>query len=345
MTPQQDMPASRRRTYAILRTLVEEYIGTASPVPSEIIARRSPIKVSSATVRNKMAELEEEGYILRPHISSGGIPSSKAYRFYIDTLDEGLEPPQETKRWIVNRFQRVEREAEAWIGMASTILSELSRNVAIVTYPKTPAPRVRYVHLVLIEEFLALLILVLEESRLKKHLIPLESPGDQENLTTVANKLTDVYTGLTYKEIMAKTVELTPLESVVTQGALSALKEDAKRSAAEYILNGLRLLLSQPEFDGRGKALEVLEVLEERTLVNRILAGAPGHGDVTLVVGDENDEESLKPFSIVLCQYGAPEESSGAVAVVGPPRMEYANVIGGMRFLSNYMGDLIAHAR
>ena len=345
MTPQQDMPASRRRTYAILRTLVEEYIGTASPVPSEIIARRSPIKVSSATVRNKMAELEEEGYILRPHISSGGIPSSKAYRFYVDTLDEGLEPPQETKRWIVNRFQRVEREAEAWIGMASTVLSELSRNVAIVTYPKTPAPRVRYVHLVLIEEFLALLILVLEESRLKKHLIPLESPGDQENLTTVANKLTDVYTGLTYKEIMAKTVELTPLESVVTQGALSALKEDAKRSAAEYILNGLRLLLSQPEFDGRGKALEVLEVLEERTLVNRILAGAPGHGDVTLVVGDENDEESLKPFSIVLCQYGAPEESSGAVAVVGPPRMEYANVIGGMRFLSNYMGDLIAHAR
>ncbi len=345
MTPQQDMPASRRRTYAILRTLVEEYIGTASPVPSEIIARRSPIKVSSATVRNKMAELEEEGYILRPHISSGGIPSSKAYRFYIDTLDEGLEPPQETKRWIVNRFQRVERDAKAWIGMASTVLSELSRNVAIVTYPKTPAPRVRYVHLVLIEEFLALLILVLEESRLKKHLIPLESPGDQENLTTVANKLTDVYTGLTYKEIMAKTVELTPLESVVTQGALSALKEDAKRSAAEYILNGLRLLLSQPEFDGRGKALAVLEVLEERTLVNRILAGAPGHGDVTLVVGDENDEESLKPFSIVLCQYGAPEESSGAVAVVGPPRMEYANVIGGMRFLSNYMGDLIAHTR
>ena len=344
MAPQQDMPASRRRTYAILRTLVEEYIGTASPVPSEIIARRSPVKVSPATVRNKMAELEEEGYILRPHISSGGIPSSKGYRFYVDTLDGGLEPPQETKRWIVNRFQRVEREAEAWIGMASTVLSELSRNVAIVTYPKTPAPRVRYVHLVLIEEFLALLILVLEEARLKKHLIPLESPGDQENLTTVANKLTDVYTGLTYKEIMSKTVELTPLESVVTQGALSALKEDAKRSAAEYILNGLRLLLSQPEFDGRGKAQEVLEVLEERTLVNRILAGAPGHGDVALVVGDENDEESLKPFSIVLCQYGAPEESSGAVAVVGPPRMEYANVIGGMRFLSNYMGDLIAHA-
>ena len=176
MAPQQDIAASKRRTYTILRTLVEEYIGTASPVPSEIIARLSPIKVSSATVRNKMAELEEEGYILRPHISSGGIPSSKGYRFYIDTLDEGLEPPQETKRWIVNRFQQVEREAEAWIRMASTVLSELSRNVAIVTYPKTPAPRVRYVHLVLIEEFLALLILVLEEARLMKHLIPPGNP-------------------------------------------------------------------------------------------------------------------------------------------------------------------------
>lgn len=345
MAPQQDNAASRRRTYSILRTLVEEYIGTASPVPSESIARLSPVKVSSATVRNKMAELEEEGYIHRPHISSGGVPSSKGYRFYTDTLDEGLEPSNELKRWIVSRFQRSERETDSWIHIASSVLSELSRNVAIVTYPKTPAPKVRYVHLVLIEEFLALLILVLEEARLKKHLIPLEWPWDQDNLTTVANKLTDAYTGLTYREMMAKTVELTPFESAVTQGALLVLKEDAERSAAEYILNGLRRLLGQPEFGDQGKALEVLEVLEERALVNQVLAGAPTHGDVTLVIGDENDEESLKPFSIVLCQYGAPEESSGAVAVVGPPRMEYANVIGGMRFVSSYMGDLISPAR
>ncbi len=345
MTPQQDISTSKRRTYTILRTLVEAYIGTASPVPSESIARLSPMKVSSATVRNKMAELEDEGYIHRPHISSGGIPSTKGYRFYADTLDDGLELSEETKHWIVNRFQRGEQEAESWIRIASSVLSELSRNVSIVTYPKTPAPRVRYVHLVLIEEFLALMILVLEEARLKKQLIPLEAPGDQENLTSVANKLTDVYTGLTYREMMAKTVELTPFESTVTRGALSVLREEAESAAAEYILNGLRLLLRQPEFDGRGKALEVLGVLEERTLVNQMLAGAPNHGDVTVVIGDENDEESLKPFSIVLCQYGAPEEVSGAVAVVGPPRMEYANVIGGMRFLSSYMGDLFAPPR
>ena len=345
MAPQQDNASARRRTHTILRTLVEEYIGTASPVPSEIIARLSPMKVSSATVRNKMAELEEEGYIHRPHISSGGVPSSKGYRFYIDTLDEGLEPSRETKSWIVGRFQRAERDAEAWIRMASEVLSELSRNVSIVTYPRTSAPRVRNVHLVLLEDFLALLILVLEEARLKKQLIPLEMPVDQGNLTSVANKLTDVYTGLTYREIMGKTVELTPFESAVTQGALTALREEAENSAAEYILDGLRLLLSQPEFDGRGKALEVLEVLEKRALVNRILTGAPMHGDVELVIGEENDEESLKPFSIVLCQYGAPDESSGAVAVVGPPRMEYANVIGGMRFVSSYMGEFIGQVR
>ena len=273
------------------------------------------------------------------------MPSSKGYRFYADTLKESLEPSQETKRWIVSRFHRGEQEAESWIRIATTVLSELSRNVAIVTYPKTPAPRVRYVHLVLIEEFLALLILVLGEARLKKHLIPLEWPADQDNLTNVANKLTDVYTGLTYREIMAKTVELTPFESAVAQGALSALREEAEDSADEYILDGLRLLLSQPEFDRRGKALEVLEVLEEPSLVNQILSGASGDGDVELVIGDENDEESLKPFSIVVCQYGAPEESSGAIAVVGPPRMEYANVIGGMRFVTNFMGDLLATAR
>ena len=99
--------ASSNPTFTILRTLVEEYIGTAVPVASESIARRSPIKVSSATVRNKMAELEEEGYIVRPHISSGGVPSSKGYRFYVETLDEDIDADQLTPKEALELVYRL----------------------------------------------------------------------------------------------------------------------------------------------------------------------------------------------------------------------------------------------
>ena len=342
MVQSQSNPTVNTRTYNILKTLVEEYIGTAVPVASEMIARRSPVKVSAATVRNKMAELEEEGYIIRPHISAGGVPSSKGYRFYTETLKEGLEPPPELKRRIRSQFDEAQREIEAWISMAATVLSDLSRNMSIVTYPRMVYSRIKYVQLVLLQEFLALLIVVLEEARLKKQLIPLESPGDQANLTTVANKLTDVFAGHTYRDALDKTVELTPFEATVAQDALGVLKEDTENAAMDYSIGGLRQLLSQPEFDRQGKAQEVLEVLEEKTLVNSILSDAPSSGDIALHIGEENTEESLKPFSIVLCQYGVPEETSGVVAVIGPTRMEYPNVIGGVRFLSDFMGDLIA---
>ena len=333
--------ASSNQTFTILRTLVEEYIGTAVPVASESIARRSPIKVSSATVRNKMAELEEEGYIVRPHISSGGVPSSKGYRFYVETLDEDLEPPPELRRQIRSRFGEVHRDMEAWIKLAAAVLSDLSDNMAIVTYPRMVSSRIKYVQLVLLEEFLALMIVVLEEARLRKHLIPLENPRDQADLTTVANKLTDVFAGLTYREILEKTVELTPFETAVTQDALAILKEDAENAAIDHSIDGLRLLLGQPEFDQRGKAQEVVEILEEKVLVRSILSEAPEVGNIAVHIGEENVEESLKPFSIVLCQYGVPEEASGVVGVIGPTRMEYSNVIGGVKFLSSFMGDLI----
>lgn len=333
--------ASSNQTFTILRTLVEEYIGTAVPVASESIARRSPIKVSSATVRNKMAELEEEGYIVRPHISSGGVPSSKGYRFYVETLDEDLELPPELRRQIRSRFGEVHRDMEAWIKLAAAVLSDLSDNMAIVTYPRMASSRIKYVQLVLLEEFLALMIVVLEEARLRKHYIPLEKPCDQADLTTVANKLTDVFAGLTYREILGKTVELTPFETAVTQDALAILKEDAENAAIDHSIDGLRLLLGQPEFDQRGKAQEVMEILEEKVLVRSILSEAPEVGNIAVHIGEENVEESLKPFSIVLCQYGVPEEASGVVGVIGPTRMEYSNVIGGVKFLSSFMGDLI----
>lgn len=326
--------------FSVLRTLVEEYIGTALPVASESIARRSPVKVSPATVRNKMSDLEEEGYIIRPHISSGGIPLSKAYRFYIETL-EYLEPTAQAKEDIKTRFTKIKWDTESRVRLAASILSDISGNMAFVTYPKKLRSRIKTVQLVLIQEDIALLIVVLEETSLKKHLIPLENPIDQFDLTNVANKLTNAFTGLTYREILEKSVDLTPFEATVTQGTLSILKNASENTNTSHAFNGLRLILNQPEFEKKGSAQEIVEILEDNLLVNTILSDVPEDGDVSIRIGEEIPEESLQRFGIVLGQYGIPADTSGVIAVIGPTRMEYANVIGSVRFLSSFMGDLI----
>jgi len=329
------------RTATVLKTLVEEYIDTAVPVASESIAGRSSVKVSSATVRNKMVELAEEGYILRPHISSGGVPSNKGYRFYIESLDEDLEPPPELRRQVRSRFGNSPRDLESWVKLGSDILSNLADNMAIVTSPRPPLPRVKYIQIIQIQEFLALLILVLEQAKLRKQLIPLENPYTQDDLTVVANKLNTAYSGLTYKELLSKSVKLTPFEETVRQDALNVLKGESEEEETDHSVDGIRLLLGQPEFAQGGAAQQVVEILEHKILIKSILSEVPSAGNLVVHIGEENAEETLKPFSIILCQYGIPETATGVIGVVGPTRMEYSNAMVGVRFLSSFMSDLV----
>lgn len=330
------------RTATVLKALVEEYIDTASPVASESIAMHAPVRLSSATVRNKMAELEEEGYIRRPHISSGGVPSDKGYRFYVESLDEDLEPPLELKRHIESRFGGIARDLEAWMRLASAVLSSLSDNIAVVTYPRATLPRIKHIQIVHLQEFLALLIVVLAEARLRKQLIPLEDPYTQDDLTTIANKLNAAYSGHTFEDFPNKAVELTPFEEAVQQVTLSILREACNEGSADLSIDGIRLLLAQPEFSQMGKAQEVMESFEDRILVRSILSEAPRAGNLAIYIGEENTVERLKPYSVVLCQYGIPEEASGLVGVIGPTRMEYSQVIGSVKFLSSFMSNLVA---
>ena len=331
----------RLRTGSVLKTLVDEYIRVASPVASEDIARRSPLKVSPATVRTEMAELEEEGYITRPHISAGAVPCNKGYRFYVESLENTLELPVKTQRHIRNQFGQVHRDLESWIQLAAAVLSRMSDNVAIVTFPRAASSRLKYIQLVYVQEFLALLIIVVQEARLRQHLLPLDEPTSQPELMEAANKLNDTLAGLTYSEIQAKQLELAPLEEMVMGNAISILRDIDTESALEHCVDGLRLLLSQPEFAQTGRAKDVVEILEERVLLRSILSEAPDEGSMGVFIGEENQEEALRPYSVILSQYGIPQEASGTIGVIGPTRMEYASVIGGVRFLSSFMSELI----
>ena len=329
------------RTGMVLKTLVGAYIRTATPVSSEDISLRSQLGVSSATIRNEMSELEEEGYIVRPHISAGGIPSDKGYRFYVESLQATPEPPARLRRHVRDQFGRAEKDLEAWIQLGAMLLSRMAGNMAIVTFPRAASSRVKSIHLVYLQEFLALLVIVMQQARLRQHLLALNEPTSQSELDEVANRLNGALGGLTYSEITAKQVSLSPLADMVRDDAAAILKDVDTEAALQHHVDGLRLLLSQPEFAETRRAQEIVEILEERVLLRSVLPEAPAEGSTGVLIGEENQEEALRSCSVVLSQYGIPQEASGTIVVVGPTRMEYASVMGGVRFLSSYMSELI----
>lgn len=330
------------RAGTVLNILVREYIHTAAPVASEDIARLSPTKVSPATVRNTMYQLTEEGYISRPHASAGGVPSDRGYRYYVESLRKVPQLPVRIRQRIRRSFRgRIKRDVEAWSQECATILARLTANLAIVTVPRARSPQLKHIQLVYLQEFLALLIIVLQEARLLRRLLPLEESVTQDLLTQTANRLNERFSGLNHAEMEARQVELTPLEERVKRDAVETLREAETQASLQHYADGLRLLLSQPEFSQGNRAQEVVGMLEERVLLGSILSEVPKAGEIAVYIGGENRQENLRPFGIILGQYGTPRQASGTICVVGPTRMGYAEAMSGVRYLSAFMSQLV----
>ena len=340
-----------RRAGSVLNILVNEYISTASPVASEEIARLSPDKVSPATVRNTMSRLTEEGYISRPHVSAGAVPSDRGYRYYVESLEELPKLSSGLQQQIHRHFDQADPDMAAWSRRCAAILSRITTNMAIVTVPQTRATRLKRIQLVYLEDFTALLIIVLQEARLLRRLLSLEEPTSQDALNQLANGLNASFSGLNRAEIEQTTGvgnrEFNPLEERVRQNTLAMLREadsgDAgdTDAAPEHYVDGLRWLVNQPEMAQGRQVRELVELLEERALLGSVLSELPEGGDIAVYIGGENQEEPLRPFGVILCRYGIPHQASGAICVIGPTRMSYAEAISGVGFLSSFMSRLV----
>jgi len=333
--------ALRSRTRTVLTELVREYIETAQPVGSETLVQKTGLNVSSATMRNEMAALEDAGYIARPHISSGAVPSDKGYRFYVESLEGEAGPLPEISVEVRRRFLLAERALGVWMQLAARALAEMVDTVAMVTVPAAAQCRLKRVELVLLRDFLALLIVVLQGARLLQQMLPLPKPVSQDELDAVGNKLSFLYAGLDRRKMGERRAELSPLEGRVKEDALAMMRE-ADEEAFDPCTDGLRRLLKQPELAEGERVGVLMEVLEEKALLRRVLAEAAEQDQIQVVIGSENTQELLRPFSLVLCPYGLPGEATGVLGVLGPTRLAYVDAIGGVRFLSDVMTEMVS---
>jgi heat-inducible transcriptional repressor len=334
-------PQLSPRQETILKTILDGYIATAVPVPSEVVTHRHGLGVSAATVRHEMAALEEEGYISRPHLSAGGVPTDKAYRYYVEALATTHELPLETKRSMQREFTSVGRDVDEWTKLSARMLAEVASNMALVSMPRTIQTRIRNLQLVYLDEHLVMQVVVLQEARLRKELVPLAEPVSEEDINHVAGKLNNHVKGLSYQEVLDRSIETTPLEKDVLDVALRILQEEDQASFADYIIEGLRHLVDQPEFKGSSQVHDLIEILESRRLAQAILTESPGVGGIRVVIGSENHEDALKPMSLVIAQYGVRNQVFGTISIVGPMRMHYERTIAGVNYFSSLMSQML----
>ena len=328
------------RASTILNLLVDEYVQTATPVASDGIARSPALKVSPATVRNAMSQLTEEGYISRPHVSAGGVPSDLGYRHYVESLDQPPELPGQLRRRVDRWLEEAEQDAAVWARRCAGALSQMTANLAIVTEPRSMSPRLKRLQLVFLQESLALLVIVLEEARLLKRLLPLGDPVNQNQLDRAAERLNSSVAGLNQRQIKALRLGLDSLEETVLQNSLELLQESEQADLPEHHVEGLSRLLNQPEFAAAERARLLVQMVEDRAMLERIVADSKETAP-KVTIGAENPDDSLRPFGVIVCRYGRPGGVGGVICVVGPTRMSYHLAIAGTNHVTAFMNRMV----
>jgi len=329
------------RASRILNYIVKEYIEHAAPVPSQEIADRASLGVSPAPIRNDMAFLEREGYLIRPHTSAGCIPSDKGYRHFVESIDD-VRLSFEEQRLISHTFHQVEREVEAWVSLTASMLARLTKNVAVVSLPKSTDCILKHVELISVHENRALIVVVLEGAKVKQQLITLNEPVTQPALTAVGTKLNSALSGLTARQIGNKKLELAPLEQQALDFLLGIMKAEDGQEYQDPYLEGWHFILDQPEFTESESMRKLMALVEERGLLKVILPGEISNRGVHVIIGKENRNEAIQNCSVVLTNYGLPEQATGTIAVVGPTRMPYNHTIPVVYYLSSVLSRLVA---
>jgi heat-inducible transcriptional repressor len=329
------------RTATILRSIIELYIDKAAPVPSQNVIHSYGLEVSSATIRNEMMRLEQEGYIIRPHTSAGSIPSDKGYRFYVGTLRD-VHLPVNQQRMVSHLFHQVETRLDEWVRLTGTLLSHLAQNMAVVATARAIKSAFKHLELVSIQDRTALLVLVLHGARVRQQLITFNRTINQEELSQISNKLNQICAGQTSTDIPGISLDPPEEEKLVIDTVLTIMKNEDAIVYDEPYLEGLQFIFSQPEFSTPRHSLTLVDLLEHKNLMQLILPRGLNEPGVQVMIGQENEAESIQNLSIIVRRYGLPGIALGCIALVGPTRMAYARSIASVDYLAGVLTTLLA---
>jgi heat-inducible transcriptional repressor len=328
------------RQERILSLIVREYIRTAQPVGSKTLVEQSDLGVSSATVRNEMALLEQHGLIYAPHTSAGRVPTRQGYRYFVRRLlNEGGLSANE-RRHIAHEFEQVPTDVEEWMQLAAMVLWRTSQSAALVTPPRAVENHFKHLELISTQGRLVLMVLVLQGGSVHQQMLTLTESVAQDVLSQTAHILNGLCAGQTAEQVRSRSCRQSDgLTREIGDLVADAMRQANQQGARDIYRYGLSESL--PDFSGH-EAQQLVRVLEEQSQLDGILQEmlAEGQPDVRVVVAGEGRWENLSHLSMVLGRYGTPQ-ARGALGVLGPTRMRYGRAVSAVRYVASLMSDLI----
>jgi heat-inducible transcriptional repressor len=350
-----NVPASRalsERRRAILKAIVQEHITSARPVASETVVQKYALGVSSATIRNEMAALEEMGYIHQLHTSAGRVPSEQGYRFYVEHLMEEPALSPDEQRTISHQFHQANLELGQWLRLAAAILAQSVQNAAVVTAPRARQTRFKHLELISIQESLALLVAVFDGGTVQQQMFVPALPATQDDLSGVAARVNRMLEGHALAAAAdTEAPEGHPLEAQVLALVVRMMHSLDEQANADVFVDGLDHILSQPEFqlaprgghaDGNGTtALQVVQLMQQGMLFNEMIRQISDMEGLRIIIGGYGQREEMRQVSVVLSRYGSPAVG-GLLGVLGPTRMHYGRAVSVVRYVSGILGEMAA---
>jgi len=340
----------RQRT--ILNAVTQQYIGTGAPVSSKELVDAAGLRVSSSTVRNEFALLEEKGYLTHPHTSAGRVPTDLGYREFVDYLISraAMRPSHRVGNrpgMLSDVFpEDLAGEIDTALRQATDAMSRATNLLALVLAPRMSGARLRHVELLLLQPNQLMYVFIVSTGAVMKGVMDWPSRVDSGLVEWARTYLNETFKGQALTARLIRRALDNPELSVREAQFLHALGPAFENLVDEHVgeelyVGGASRLLSEPCIQDLASLRDLLSLLEERCLLLHVLRAALGSGTVLVRIGSEHEAAALQPFSVVAASYGLPQRSLGTVSLVGPTRMDYERAIATVKETAQILSDLV----
>ena len=340
------------RKMKILKAIISTYLETGEPVGSRTIARDSDLHLSSATIRNEMADLEELGYILQPHTSAGRIPSDLGYRYYVDHLMEERESEfaareSEYRRERQELLQKMDRMEEVLKNVADALAAN-TNYATLITTPQIKESKLKFIQLSMVDTRRLLAVIVVGNDTVRNLLMNIDEPLANDEILKLNILLNSFLQGLTLKEINLELVHTMKVQAgmhaSILEGIFNGIVEAIHEADdMEIYTSGATNMLKYPELMNPDHTTALLDTLVEKKalvkLVDDTVNQEERHG-IQVYIGNETPVQSLKDCSIVTATYELEEGGTGTVGIIGPKRMDYQKVVNTLKNLTDDLDEI-----
>lgn len=319
------------RKIKILQAIINDYIATAEPVGSRTIAKKYDLGISSATIRNEMSDLEEMGFIIQPHASSGRIPSDLGYRLYVDRLMKHKELREEEQQFLQQVVARNISQIDYLMDETAKALSMLTNYTTIVSEPVVRRTKLKQIRFMPLDSESIMLVIATEGNFIKNHIIKLNEVPEDETLYAISKKVNVILQGHTLEEIDETMIQQLYAQlgdaGTIINPLLKAIEKTIRSAENVQVhLSGAKNILAFPEFSDIQKAKSLFQSLEEKDVLVTLLKDST-QNDLQILIGNENTIQSMKDCSVITTTYKMGDNTTGTIGILGPTRMNYSQVI------------------